>query len=363
MKLPIKQCILDNQIMSYATDSEVVQKIDCGDGINIHMVSDYAQKAALNISLNLLSNYPHSTTLRETLKNLWADYADIPIERIFLGDGAQSLLYDTARLFVGEGDKVLGIAPTYPLTPSDVVMWGGQYDAVCLREEQNYKFDANEMLSRMDGSHKLIIIDNPNNPTGQIIPLAEIERVVSKAADLETPIIIDEAYGDYMENADSVVNIINRYDNLIWIKSLSKGYGLAGIRAGYGVIPNSLILPMQNITHPYIMSAPSRMIAETVLHDKGFLALVNSLTKEIKAALPKNLKNLSYSHTAPTVSICVITHRDKDFDLQKAFNDEDICVASGIHFLNLAKNQVRFRIPAEKDMDYVCEAIKRIDRL
>ena len=85
----------------------------------------------------------------------------------------------------------------------------------------------------------VIYLDNPNNPTGKIIPLEEIEEVVKKAAELDIAVIVDEVYGDFMSKENSSISLINQYDNLLIVRSFSKGFGLAGLRIGYVILPKS----------------------------------------------------------------------------------------------------------------------------
>ena len=361
MRLPVKEYIRNNVMESYAIEGELHYKVDCGDGINITSVSEKTMEAFLKLSVELAKGYPHSISLKQKIADIWGEYADIEINRIFLGDGSQTLLYNTCRLFLEVGDEVLGLAPTYPVTPCDVRMWGCKYDPVFLKEEENFRFNVQDMLDKIDGRHKLICIDNPNNPTGQVIKKEDIEKILKKAAEYSTPVIIDESYGDYMNPQNSVVSLVNEYDNLIWIKSLSKGYGLAGLRAGYGVIPHELVPMMINITHPYIMNSISRFIAEKVLNDSGFLGKVRAETREIKEMLNQEWKNLTISYADPEVSICLITHKDKKFKLKEAFDKEDICVVSGGNFLGLDENSIRFRVPKQEDMNIVLVAIRKID--
>lgn len=82
--------------------------------------------------------------------------------------------------------------------------------------------------------------------------------MVALAAQLSIPVIIDEAYGDYLPREESAIGLTDTFENLVVLRSFSKAHGLAGIRAGYGILPPQLTVPLDNITHPYICSCPAR---------------------------------------------------------------------------------------------------------
>ena len=364
MELPVKPYIKNRLKTSYAVEGPEHQyQIDCGDGVNVLTVSEKARLALANLHYEAAQNYPHTIEMKEAVHRYWSDLVDLPLSQIFLGEGSQSLLYDTCRLFLEPGDRVIGIGPCYAELASDVGMWGAEYDFVPLRVEKNFRFQVEEMLRRMDGSHKLVYIDTPNNPTGQAIPLEEVEAVVRRAEELSIPIIVDEAYGDYMPREQSALTLTPKYENLVVLRSFSKAHGLAGIRAGYGVLPKQLTVPLDNITHPYICSVPARIVAVAALEDEGFVERTRRITARCKAPFfERKWKNLTVSHTSPETPILLLTHVDGTMDLKKAFDSYRIKVVSGTAFVGLTANSVRMRVPGEKDREAVLRAMDAIDR-
>lgn len=363
MELPIKPYIKSRLKTSYAVEGPETQyTIDCGDGVNVLTVSEQARRAVRELDFTLAQVYPHTVTMKEAIQSYWAPWIDLPLQRIFLGEGSQSLLYDVCRLFLEPGDKVIGIGPCYAEFASDVGMWGADYDFVPLRPENRFRFDPEEMLARMDGSHKLAYIDTPNNPTGQAVPLDQVEALVARAAQLSIPIIVDEAYGDYLPQSWSAISLTKKYDNLVVLRSFSKAHGLAGARAGYGIIPQQLCVPLDNITHPYICSSPARAIAQAALEDKGFLEETRRITAELKAPFLREWNKLFISHTHPETPIFLLTHPDPNVNLKRAFDPFHIKVVSGGVFVGLGNNSARLRVPLEQDQQAVLRAIETIDQ-
>jgi len=101
MELPIKPYIKNRLKTSYAVEGPETQyTIDCGDGVNILTASKKAQQAMKDLDFSLAQLYPHTVTMKEAIQRYWAPHAEIPLSRIFLGEGSQSLLYDVCRCFL-----------------------------------------------------------------------------------------------------------------------------------------------------------------------------------------------------------------------------------------------------------------------
>ena len=366
MELKINSVIKAHSKVSYAIESAGPRPydIDCAEGTNIVSYSPSAEEAFNELNFEMLRSYPHSLAVKDSVIHYWKDYADLNYKNITLCDGSISGLYLLNRLFLEGGDHVLGYVPTFSDFVADVAMHGCTFDAVTLKPENNYKFCPEELLEKLNENHKLVYIDNPNNPTGQIIPLEDIEKILQAAAELGVAVIVDEAYGEYMPKENSAVSLFGKYDNLIVPKTFSKGFGLAGLRAGYILMPESLNPYMTNITNPYCMSELSRYVAAKTIRNEAFLNELLAETARLKRMiLEYPWKNIYPAVTAETVSICLLQHRNPDVDMAAEFAKFRIWVYSGSDFDNIGKNACRFRVPAAKDMPRVMEALKAIDEI
>lgn len=366
MELKINSAIKAQTKLSYAIESagSLPYDIDCGEGINIVMVPPAAEEGFGDIKFEMLCAYPHAVGVKDGIIDYWKDYAKFEYKHITLCDGSISGLYTINRLFLEPGDRVLGCVPQFSEYGSDVLMHGCAFDSVPLKAENNYKFSAEDMLAALKPEHKMVYLDNPNNPTGQIVPLAELERLLQAAQAQGTAVIIDEAYGDYMPRKCSAVGLMPKYDNLIVVKTFSKGFGLAGLRAGYLLLPEQLTPYIGNITTPYNMSEISRVVAARTIADAGFLQDLREKTAEIKRmVLEHPWKHISAAETAETVSICLLTYDNPEVDLAAEFAKRGILVISGDDFLNIGKNSIRFRVPGAEDMPRVIAAMEEIDAI
>ncbi len=368
MEYKIKKSIASNIKESYSIEGEDAFQnidIDCAEGINTVSFSDYAIEAFNSIDYTIMKDYPHSLTVKKSIIDFWKKYTDTEInyDNIVLCDGSIGALFLINKLFIENNDKVLGLAPQFPEYKMDVTMSGGIFESYKLKPKNNYKFIASEFIDLISDDLKLIYLDNPNNPTGQIIPLEAIEKVLKVALGKNIVVIVDEAYGDYMNENNSAVNLIPKYENLIVTKTFSKAYGLAGLRGGYIIQNEDLTKAMKNINTPYEMSSITRAIASKVVSDHDFLEKMRKTNSEMKSQLIKEYKNLNICENGTTVSIMMVTHKNKDIDLEKEFAKLKIGVISCASFESVDKNSVRFRLPSPKYLSRIIEAFNIIDNL
>ena len=174
-------------------------------------------------------------------------------------------------------------------------------------------------------------------------------------------VIIDEAYGDYLSKDYSCIDLINKYENLIVIRTFSKGLGLAGIRAGYIISNEKICNYLEKMLHPYNISQISRKLAIKALEDKKFLEYCINKTKQNKKRLQDYMpKKLKIASTNENTSICML-YCDEDIDLCQKFAEKGVKVYSGLSFEGLDKNCIRLNIPSDEQMDYLINIMNAIE--
>ncbi|MCC3668153.1 MULTISPECIES: pyridoxal phosphate-dependent aminotransferase [Terrisporobacter] len=364
MNYKINKYIMEEDFLSYAKDEDLSKIcINCYDGINTITFSSNVKDAFNNLNYSTLKDYPHGNLLKKSIIDYWNNNICLKVNNIILTEGSINGIYLSNKLFLQPNDNVLGCTPQFPEYAMDVKMHGGNFNYYTLKEENNHIFDEDEFIKLIDNKYKLIYLDNPNNPTGQIISLKQIEKIVKIAKEYKIVIIVDEAYGDYMSPENSSINLINNYDNIIILKTFSKFFSLAGIRAGYMVVPNNFYNPLNKITNPYCINEIGRQMASIALNDNNFINETLFINKKIKSYFFKSLKNLIISHTDKTVAIFLLHHKNPNINLQKEFSKFNIVVVSGCSYMGLDKNYVRLRVPKEKNLEKVLQAFEYIDEL
>ena len=336
--------------------------IDCALGVNPYGYSDTVDRFFKNnferCDLSSYPKYPYPELKKEIIR-FWEGYCSIGNNNIRFGSGSMDVLRNVNRAFIGKNSKVLGLAPTFTPYPSDVELNEGIFDYELLSENENFKFAVEKFLSRITPDYTLIYIDNPNNPTGQVIPLEDIKRISEKALENGVCVLIDEAYGDFMDLDNSAVNLVNSFENIMVSKTFSKGFGLAGLRIGYVVSGEHLNDIISRVDTQFQLNSVGELAATAALKDYDFISESMLKICRAKACISDSFKKIEVLRTDPEVPIMTLHVKDPDIDLQKLFEVNGVLTESGEDFYGLGKNYVRMRIP--KDHEKLINAIGKIE--
>lgn len=329
---------LENQISS--------NMIDCSLGTNPFieesMLQIYVQKCSYE-----LNKYPsiQYELLKEELLKFWKDYIykDITKDNIAFGSGTMGILRNIGEFLIQERTKVLGCAPQFPRFISEVELKKGIYEYYSLEKKNNYKFIVEDFISKITDKYSLISIENPNNPTGQIIDIKDIEKIVKKAKKYDINVIVDEAYGDYMSPDNSAITLVGKYDNLMVLRSASKFYGLPNHRIGYMFADSELIKVYNEIALPFPFSDLSASIFINILKNYEELNDTKLRTIEVNKEIYKALRKENYICTNTETPIFTVKTNRK-CDLYKKLMENDIIAENCSNFINLDSSYARIRI-------------------
>jgi len=186
---------------------------------------------------------PDQRRVRDAL----ARFLDVDAERIVCGLGSDDLIDLILRALIGPGDGVVNCPPTFGMYPFSTEIAGGRVLEVPRREDFAVDLGA---IEREADRAKLIFLASPNNPTGNRLTAHEVERLLS----LPLLVVIDEAYIEFAGRGHeraSLVPLTLQHANLVVLRTFSKWAGLAGLRAGYGVMSPTLASILMTIKQPY----------------------------------------------------------------------------------------------------------------
>jgi histidinol-phosphate aminotransferase len=189
---------------------------------------------ALAAVANLATHHRYPEFDAWNLRDALGRYVGAPTEQIVAGAGLDNVLETLMYLLVEPGDKVVISEPTFMVYELLVRGHGGEAVNVPLRPD--FSLDARGILDAIDERTKLVLICNPNNPTGNLFAPETVEQVIAEATCV---VAIDEAYAEFA--GASFLDRMDRYPNLAILRTLSKFAGLAGMRVGYGIFPESLM--------------------------------------------------------------------------------------------------------------------------
>ncbi|MDQ3225630.1 MAG: histidinol-phosphate transaminase [Chloroflexota bacterium] len=196
-----------------------------------------------------------------------ARYIGVSADRVIAGAGLDDVFTTLAIATIETGDEVIISDPTFGLYRSLFELHGATVLDVPLGSAPDFSLDVDGIIAAANARTKLVIICNPNNPTGTLYGKDDIARIIAK---VDCLVAIDEAYAEF--SGASHLDLANRYPNVALFRTLSKFAGLAGYRVGYGVFPDALIPWIRRAAPAFLnVSAISAAIAVASLHDLDHL--------------------------------------------------------------------------------------------
>ena len=242
--------------------------------------SDAVVKAITDMA-KMGNRYPdRAYRLREKLGKLHG----VAAENIALANGSSETIDAMMRIFLQPGDEFLCSNQTFEMFPSRAGLCNAKTVQIPLRDE-DLQYDVEGMLAAVNEKTKLILIINPNNPTGIFIDDADLTRF----AELGIPMCIDEAYLDYHPDVEAKVDFVKKYPHVFLSHTFSKAFGLAGIRFGYVVAHPKLVDAFNLMYLPWNLSLMAIAAAEAVL-DTGEVKGKVTYNNEWMATFVKELE-------------------------------------------------------------------------
>lgn len=225
-------------------------------------------KAAMAAAMDELARYPDGNGFE--LKAKVASKHQVEMNQIVLGNGSNDVLELVARTFLAPGNSAVYSQysfAVYQLAVQAVGAIGLETPAVA------YGHDLDAMLAAIRPDTKIVFIANPNNPTGTLIPADQVARFM-QACPANVLVVLDEAYTEYLPaelQLDSVA-LTRRFPNLIVSRTLSKAYGLAGLRVGFAITSAPVADLMNRVRQPFNVNSLAQAAAVAALDDAEFLA-------------------------------------------------------------------------------------------
>ena len=190
-------------------------------------------------------------------------------ENVMLGNGSSEVYDNIFRCFVAVGEEVIQHTPCFGIYKLRGTILGGKMVSVPMVYKDKYLYyDAAGILKAVTDKTKIIVIANPNNPTGNFMDAADFVRI----AETGIPFVVDEAYVEFAGLGMSQVNLTKKYKNVIITRTLSKAYGLAGMRFGYAMADKDVIGQISAALLPWNVGTIPMWAALAALEDTDALA-------------------------------------------------------------------------------------------
>ena len=202
-------------------------------------------------------------------------------EQLLVTRGSSEAIDLVIRAFCRAGeDSVLVTSPSFSMYRHYAEVQGAKLIEVATLAEQDFAIDVDAIIAACDSSTQLIFVCSPNNPTGTTLPRAELERLLQARGD-DSAVVVDEAYIEFGDKP-SAIELLNRYSNLLVLRTLSKALGFAGVRCGAVAGPVDVVRLLSAVQAPYALATPVVECVEDAMQDEQ-LELAEQTVREIIA--------------------------------------------------------------------------------
>jgi histidinol-phosphate aminotransferase len=350
-----RQHLRDFERVNYVHDDRI---IDCSLGVNPFGAPPRIMAENLN-GIDIL-NYPDADgkNLRKAIAKFWQDSANITLKNIALGCGSICVLEKINKAFIDFGDAAYGYAPQFVDYKTDLQSIGGVYTYMALSADNNWEFSTDEFINGIDKSKKLVYIDNPNNPTGQIISINDIMKIARAAQKNDTGLIVDEAYGEFMAKGNSAISLIDEFDNIAVVRTFSKGFSLPGLRIGYVVSSKEFIDCYNKVNLPFMVNSMGLRLAELALDEYDYVKYTVKRVYEVKSKILSEVSAFKVAKTDAHVPIMLLKGND-GVNMYNEFKKYNVIVTSCDCFDALDSSFARLRVPGNC-LEVLINAIRKL---
>ncbi len=266
--------------------------------------SDKAKEAFLR-AVHKLHRYP--PTDHAALRQAIADVHGLDPARIICGVGSDEIIGLLCNAYAGRGDEVV-------FTEHGFLMYRIYSQAAGARpvqvRERERTTDVDAILAACGPKTKLVFIANPNNPTGTMIGLPEIERLAA-ALPRQAILVLDGAYADYVEGYDGGAALATARGNVFMTRTFSKIYGLGGLRIGWGYGPKAIVDVLNRVRGPFNLSHAQLETAEAAIRDQDFVIRCREENARLRAWLAEALAEKGVPSDTSTANFILARFADE----------------------------------------------------
>ncbi len=313
-------------------------------------------KKVIKKNLSILSAYPDSDSLQ--LRYELQKYTGISKDQITIGNGATEIIYNFCKAFLRKNNKVLIPIPTFGEYEAATRLSGAKVLFLKTMNLNENISEAEDMLAKVN----CLFICNPNNPTGIIMPRNRLLKIVEKAFDKSVFVFLDECFIEMVPKSnESIINHVNEFDNLFILRSLTKSFGLAGLRIGYGLGNKKIIDVIQRIKIPWNINALAQEVAIEALSNKSHLDKTKKLIKSELKFLTNCISEINgFTCYNSSANFILIKMKMDSKKIQKKLIEKQILIRDCSTFRGLDNKFIRIAVRSRKENIKLVNALKEI---
>ena len=324
-----------------------------------------SQKAieALKQNAKLIRYYPDPNPVE--FKEEVAKYVGhgVEEENIVLGSGSIELIYVIAEI-LPKGFKALIPVPSFSEYEKAALRVGGE--PVFVQLPENFMLEPEKIKAAVTDDTKILCICNPHSPSGTLYSKKTLLDLVEFCNKKDIIFSVDENYIEFADKGEetTLAGMVKEYENLFVIRSVTKFYGMPGIRLGYGIATGNLVDKLETMRLPWSINCLASAVTLAAFNDREFIANTKETINKNKAALAKNLGEIEGLHVYPSVTnfllVKILNRKITSTMLKELLTKEHILIRDCCTFVGMDDSYFRVTVRSEKDNQILVEKIKRI---
>ena len=288
-----------------------------------------AVREAIERAMGTLNRYPDPSSSK--LKGRLSERYEVPVSRIAIGNGSCDVLLAAGEALLEPGAEFVYAWPSFSVYPHLAAASGARGVTVPLDESERHDLPA--MLREITVATRLVIVCNPNNPTGTALPPAEIAAFIDQVPS-HVCVILDEAYCEYnlLEDPEASIDLLRSHPNLMLLRTFSKVYGLCGLRVGFALCgSDALPRALDQVRQPFFCNALAQAAAvEALSHQDAVLERVTATGAE-RISVDERLRAMGLTPAESQANFCWVglgAERDEQ-QILDGLRERGVLVRSG----------------------------------
>lgn len=345
--------------------------LDYSSNINPYGLPENLKKEIFE-KLFVLERYPDPDYIE--LREKIAEKNNLNIENIIVGNGATEIIFLFMKILSPK--KVLIVSPTFgeyerAIKASTLANDSLEINYFELKEAENFVLNIKNLETELENNYDLLILCNPNNPTGQFLKLKKLEEILKICEQKNTKLFVDEAFVEFVEDweNESIINSKENKENLFVIRAFTKFFAIPGLRLGYGICFNkNLLKKMLEKKEPWSVNNIADLAGQTVLDDENYIQKTKEWIKDQKKYMYENLNKIEGLRAYKTeVNFILLKIEDnlleKGLDvknLREKMLEKGILIRDASNFIYLDKHYFRLAIKDKPNNKKVIETLTSI---
>lgn len=341
--------------------------LDYSSNINPYGLPEQFKEAIIS-NLSILEKYPDPDYIE--LREEIAKINKVELKNIIVGNGATEIIFLYMKVL--KAKKILIVSPTFGeyeramrATLDDI-----QVDYFKLEETDNFIPNIKKIKAELDKKYDLLVMCNPNNPTGQFVSVKELEKILEKCTEVGTKLFVDEAFVEFVENwgEKSIIKTEKDKKNVFVLRAFTKFFAIPGLRLGYGIcFDDEFMTKMLEKKEPWSVNNIAELAGKVLLKDKEYIEKTNKWIKEEKKYMYENLIKIEGIKSYKTeINFILVRINDEYLEkinvqkLREKMLKKGILIRDASNFVYLDNKYFRLAIKDRKNNMIVLEVLKKI---